>query len=192
MTQLTTSTLTTEILKHLEVAHFEAPKPKQKQLAMFEIGLAMKSLRSEFDSDKEFGQSVKSDIIDKCPTKISRRTLNRYQLLADFSKDLSKEDHFALCQKVGFTLVYKLMSEENLKHKEWALENHTKHDSKQLRAEIEKLINPEKYTKQKDREYLEIKAGVSDINISQAMELVQLLIAQHELDISDLTIKEAA
>lgn len=88
----------------------DTPKPKDRRVSKYQIGLALREARSMFPSDKEFGEWVQTEINDELLANeqkiINQKTLYNYRQLAEFGT-------FEACEDVGFTNVYKLMQEGN-------------------------------------------------------------------------------
>ncbi|MEZ9944463.1 hypothetical protein AB4331_05840 [Vibrio breoganii] len=170
------------IHKHLAVAHHKAPKNKDKKAAMLKVGILLAKARAEFASDNDFGKWVGGAITKKCSTeikKVTRQTLRRYRLLADFSSNLVEFDKkFERCMDVGFSNVYKLMEEKNLELRKQYL------DGSINSSEVDRKLHPERYIKQQDLVFTGFKKEVANFTESQAEELILLLAEHHNIDLN--------
>ncbi len=141
-----------EVVELLGVSNYvnkAAPKAAEKRKAAFEIGQILKEIFPKFNRDKEYGEWIRSDIIEKCPSKIPTRTLFRYRMLATFTDDLE------VAERIGFTNIYKLMEDKFEKERKIVLENHHKYEGKELKEFIQLTLTGEVYLSDVDKAKME-------------------------------------
>lgn len=136
-TMISIDDIALDVLDNLAISEYRdtaAPSAEEKREARLTVGQLLLKARAKHTDDKSFGDWCRSDIIEKCPTKLSTKTLYRYRLLAEFVADMQSPS--ACVKAVGVTTIYKLMEGENTDLRKWVQENWDKVPKVELTTRI--------------------------------------------------------